>query len=55
MTLQVGDTVDSIEVGTKEAFTGTIVKVLPFAYHVRDAFNKRWHRSEDELTLVRKA
>lgn len=55
MTLQLGDTVESIAFGTKEAFTGTIVEVLPFAYHVRCGFNKIWHRGADELTLVRKA
>jgi hypothetical protein len=55
MTIDVGDTVDSIAVGKKEAFTGTVVKVAPGGFHVRCGFNKLWHRDWTELTLVRKA
>jgi hypothetical protein len=54
-TINIGDTVISQPIGSKESFTGTVVATVRDGYTIRDAFNLKWHRSEEDLTIVRKA
>lgn len=54
MTFNVGDTVKSQPIGSKESFVGTIVEVLKNynnrnVYNIRDAYNLRWQRDEWDL------
>jgi hypothetical protein len=57
MKIDKGATVLSQPIGSKESFVGTVVDVqtngknIPF-YIVRDCFNLRWFRDEEDLTLV---
>lgn len=57
MKFKIGDTVAVQPFGSKEGFVGTVVKALTSGkndtyYHIRDAFNLRWHRVESELEAV---
>ena len=55
MTFKINDYVESVTIGSKAGFSGTIVAKDSTGYIIRDAENKRWLRSENEIWLVKGA
>lgn len=57
---EVGDIVESVQVGGREKFVGTISELLTTYrrdsyYHVKDDDGVEWHREEAQLKLMCKA
>ena len=51
MAYEIGDRVESIKVGRRKAFIGTIEGFPPAGYNVRaDDDGKLWQRDKDELS-----